>query len=118
MSRLPRALLVAALTFSAFAHADDDVAALWKSKCKSCHGMEGKADTKEGKKLKIADMSTDKWQTEWTDDKIKDIVTHGKKDKSGEWTKMKPFGPDAPKDKQLTEAQIASLVKHLRTFKK
>ncbi len=118
MHRLLRLTIVTALTLSAFARADEDVAAVWKSKCKNCHGADGKADTKEGKKLKLEDMSTDKWQTEWTDQKIKDIVTNGKKDKNGEWTKMKPFGPEAPKDKQLTDAQIDAIIKHIRTFKK
>jgi mono/diheme cytochrome c family protein len=118
MHRLLKLTVIAALSMSTFAFAADDTAALWKSKCKSCHGLEGKADTKEGQKLKLDDMSTDKWQTEWTDQKVKEIVTNGKKDKDGKWTKMKPFGPDAEKDKQLTEAQIDALVKHVRTFKK
>ena len=117
MNRLLRLAVIAALSMSTFASAADDTAALWKSKCKSCHGMEGKADTKEGQKLKIEDMSTDKWQTEWTDTKMKDVITNGAKDKDGKPTKMKPFGPSAEKDKQLTDDQIAALKKHIRTFK-
>lgn len=118
MHRLLRLTVIAALSMSTFAFAADDTAALWKSKCKSCHGAEGKADTKEGQKLKIDDMSSEKWQSDWTDQKIKDVITNGAKDKDGNPTKMKPFGPTAPKDKQLTEAQIDALVKHVRSFKK
>jgi len=102
-----RLSLVVALSLSAFAHADDDVKALWKSKCKNCHGDSGKADTKEGKKLEIEDMTIEKWQTKWTDDKIKDMINNGSKDKP----KMKAF-----KDK-LKPDQIESLVKYIRTLK-
>jgi len=118
MNRLLRLTLIAALSASSFAYAADDAAALWKSKCKSCHGAEGKADTKEGKKLKIDDMSSDKWQTDWTDAKIKDVIVKGAKDKDGNPTKMKPFGPDAEKGKGLTDEQIDLMVKFTRTFKK
>ncbi len=97
-----------AFSFSTTAFADDDVKAVWKSKCKSCHGETGKGDTKQGKKEKVRDMTTDKWQTEWTDEKIKDIILNGSKDND----KMKPF-----KDK-LSAAEVDGLVKLIRSFKK
>ena len=104
---LLRAALLISLAVCGFAHADS-IPEIWKAKCKSCHGEDGKADTKTGKKEKIADMSTDAWQTEWTDAKQTKIVMEGSKDNK----KMKPF-----KDK-LSADEVAGLVKLIRTFKK
>ncbi len=103
-----KTLRIAALAclFAASAWADDDIPALWKSKCASCHGEDGKAQTKQGKKEKIADMSTAEWQSEWTDEKQKKIISEGSKDNN----KMKAF------KNKLSEAQIDGLVKHTRTF--
>jgi mono/diheme cytochrome c family protein len=101
-------LRVAALTclFAASAWADDDIPAVWKAKCASCHGEDGKAQTKTGKKEKIDDMTVAEWQSEWTDEKIKKVINEGAKD-----TKMKAF------NKKLTPEQIDGLVKHIRSFK-
>lgn len=88
--------------------ADDDIPALWKSKCESCHGPDGKAQTKQGKKHKIEDMTKAEWQTEWTDDKMKKIIREGSKDKK----EMKAF----PKEK-VSDEQLEGLIKHMRSFK-
>ena len=103
-------LLIAVAVSFAFANAAlaDEVADIWKAKCKSCHGDAGKGDTKEGKKDKVRDMTTDKWQSDWTDDKIKDVILNGSKDNK----KMKPF-----KDKVSAE-EVDALVKLIRGFKK
>ena len=93
--------------FAASAWADDATAALWKKHCGNCHGEDGKAQTKVGKKEKIEDMSTPEWQTEWTDEKAKKIIVEGSKDN----TKMKAFKG------KLSDAEIDALVKHLRGFK-
>ena len=77
------------------------------AKCKSCHGSDGKADTKEGRKSKIADMSTSEWQSKHSDAEIKKVIAEGKAD-----TKMKAY-----KDK-LSDAEIDGLVKYVRTLKK
>jgi len=94
-----------AVSFSTAASADD-VKDVWKAHCKSCHGETGKGDTKQGKKEKVKDMTTAKWQGEWSDDKIKENIREGKKD-----TKMKPF-----KDK-LSDSEIDALVTFIRAFK-
>ena len=108
MTTLLRSALLISFSLGALAHAGTPVPEFWTSKCKSCHGADGKADTKTGKKEKIADMSTDAWQTEWTDAKQTKIVMEGSKDNK----KMKPF-----KDK-LSADEVAGLVKLIRTFKK
>ena len=101
-------LLALALTFSVAGPAyADDVADIWKAKCKSCHGETGKADTKVGQKEKIDDMSAAGWQAKHTDTAIRKVISEGSTDNK----KMKPF-----KDK-LSAEEIDALVKHIRTFK-
>jgi cytochrome c553 len=100
-----RIALVASL-FAASAWADD-IPGLWKAKCSSCHGEDGKAQTKTGKKEKINDMTANDWQSNWTDDKMKKIIVEGSKDNS----KMKPFKG------KISEGDIEGLIKHIRTFK-
>src|SRR5260221_2832136 len=50
--------LASVLVFGAatFAFAQDDPAALYKSKCQVCHGADGKGDTPAGKKLGAKDF--------------------------------------------------------------
>ncbi len=47
---------------------DKKVERLWKSKCGSCHGADGKAQTEKGKKMKMEDYTTAEWQKAKTDD--------------------------------------------------
>jgi cytochrome c553 len=98
--------LVLTLTLSGAAFAEDSVADIWKAKCKSCHGEDGKAKTKMGEKEKIPDLSNAAWQKRHTDDQLKDAITNGSKENA----KMKAF-----KDK-LTPEQIDALVKHVRSL--
>lgn len=103
----PTALFAAiALLAAPLARAEVDAPAVWKSKCKGCHGETGKGDTKQGKKEKVEDMTTEKWQSKHSDADMKDGITNGVKN-----TKMKAF-----KDK-LSEAEIDALVKLVRTYK-
>jgi mono/diheme cytochrome c family protein len=83
-----------------------DAAGIFKSKCAQCHGEDGKAETKMGKKEKITDFTTEKWQSGVTDQKIAETIAKGKTD-----TKMKAF------EGKLTAEEIAALVKHIRGFK-
>jgi len=102
--KLLRAALLISFSFAAVAHADTKE--IWKSKCKSCHGETGKADTKTGKKEKVADMTVAAWKTEWTDDKMKKIILDGSKDNK----KMKPF-----KDK-LSAEEVDGLISMIKAF--
>lgn len=99
-----RFALVLALSMSATVYAEDSSADLWKAKCKSCHGEDGKAKTKMGEKEKIPDLTGAEWQKKHSDADIKETITNGSKDNA----KMKPF-----KDK-LTPEQIDGLVKYVR----
>lgn len=99
-------IAIIACCFAATAWADD-VPAIWKAKCASCHGEDGKAQTKTGKKEKIDDMTTAAWQTNWTDEKMKKMILEGSKDN----TKMKAFKG------KLSDADVDGLIKHIRAFK-
>jgi cytochrome c553 len=101
-----RFALVLALSLAANAYAEE-AADVWKAKCKSCHGEDGKAKTKMGEKEKIPDLTLADWQKNHSDEKIRAAITDGSKDNA----KMKPF-----KDK-LTPEQIDALVKHIRALK-
>jgi cytochrome c6 len=79
---------------------------LWSAKCKSCHGETGAADTKTGKKEKIADMRVSPWQSEWSDEQIERVILEGSINNK----KMKPF-----KDK-LSPQELAELVQTIRRF--
>ena len=89
------------------AAAANEVADVYKSHCKSCHGAEGKADTKIGKKEKIDDFSSPKWQSEHSDADIRKVIAEG----STQNSKMKPY-----KDK-LSATELDGLVAYIRTLK-
>ena len=98
------------LLFAALgARADDPkTARTWKAKCGSCHGADGKGDTEQGRKAKVADFSSANWQKSKSDADIKTAIEGGKKKGDVE---MEPY-----KDK-LEPAQIDSLVAYIRTLK-
>lgn len=93
---------VALMSAPAFADGPKEV---WKSKCASCHGEDGKAQTKQGQKYKVEDVTTAAWKAKHTDAKIKKAIEDGV---SG--TKMKGF-----KDK-LSAAEIDALVKYTKSL--
>ena len=103
---MKRFALMMALSLAPSAHAED-VAEVWKAKCKSCHGDDGKAKTKMGQKESIVDMSQPAWQQAQTDADIREMIADG----SPRNRKMKPY-----KDK-LSPQQIDALVGYIRTMK-
>ncbi len=107
MRKLFVALVLSTSLLAARASADT-AEEIWKAKCKACHGEDGRAQTKTGKKEKIPDFTNPKWQAQHGDEVIRQTISDG----SPENEKMKPF-----KDK-LSPAEIDSLVKHIRAFKK
>ncbi len=86
---------------------------LWKVKCASCHGPDGKAQTDQGKEMGMGDMSAADWQKAYTDDKVKAAINDGlKREKAGKQQEMKAF-----KDK-LKPEEVDSLVSLIRFFGK
>lgn len=81
----------------------------WDNLCASCHGADGKAQTKTGKKLKLRDYTEAKVQAELKDaDMIKatadGVIVDGKE-------KMKGYKTE------LSADEIKDLVAHIRKFK-
>jgi mono/diheme cytochrome c family protein len=86
---------------------------LWRAKCASCHGEDGKGQTDQGKKMGTADMTTAAWQKSLTDDQMNKGIADGlKRDKDGKHQEM-----DAFKEK-LKPEQIAALVVYVRALGK
>lgn len=103
MTRFASLLLVICLFASLSCFADDDSAALFKSKCAMCHGTAGLADTPMAKSMGIKSYKSPDVQKE-SDADLKATITNGK-------GKM-------PSYKSLTPAQIDGLVKYIRTLGK
>ncbi len=104
-----RTLLIAiivGMSIADLARADWPPEDLWY-KCKGCHGLDGKANTKVGAQEKMPNMSSEKWQAEFTDTAIKEIITNGSRKNQ----KMKAY-----KDK-FTQSEIDSLIPYIRQLK-
>jgi len=90
---------------------DQKTVRLWKSKCAACHGADGKGDTDQGKKMKVANMATAAYQKSFTDDQLKNAILNGvKTEKDGVKKEMDPF-----KD-ELTPDQVNALVQFIRAL--
>jgi len=104
-------LLAAAalLAFCSWASAAD-AAANWENHCGSCHGPDGKGETKQGKKLKIKDLTDAAYQAKFTDEDAAKAIKEGVKDDSGK-QKMKPI-------EGLGDDEMKALVAYVRGLKK
>jgi len=105
-------LAAAALPFAARAEVDKKTERLWKAKCATCHGVDGKAQTDQGTKMGMTDITTAAWQKSLTDDQIKKAIGTGlKREKGGKAQEMDPFAD------KLEVAQIETLAGYIRTLK-
>jgi mono/diheme cytochrome c family protein len=90
---------------------DQKTGRLWKSKCASCHGADGKGDTDQGKKMKVSNMATAAYQKSKTDDQLKKAILEGvKQEKDGVKQEMDPYKGE------LTPEQVDALVKYIRAL--
>lgn len=95
------------------AQTDKKTLRTWKAKCASCHGEDGKANTEQGKKMLVGDMTTAAYWKDLTDDKVKEAVLNGlKREKNGKKQEM-----DGYKAK-LKPEEVTALIAHAKTFKK
>jgi mono/diheme cytochrome c family protein len=110
LAREPAAVKAgAAYTLVAIPTPDKKIERMWKSKCGSCHGADGKAATEKGKKMKMADLSAPAFQTAHGNDELKKTITEGiKRTKDGVDQDMDAFGPD------LTPEQLGELMTYVR----
>ena len=92
--------------------ADKKIERLWKAKCGSCHGSDGKGDTEKGKKMKLGDLTSAEWQKKTTDADITKLINEGmKSDKDGVKKEMDAYA-------DLTAEQKTGLVAFIRELKK
>ncbi|MBI5423219.1 MAG: c-type cytochrome [Opitutae bacterium] len=82
----------------------------WENSCASCHGADGKAQTKQGKKLKIRDYTDAAVQAELKDEEMVKAILDGVKGDNGK-ERMKGF-----KD-ELSEQDAKDLVAFIRKMK-
>ncbi len=85
-----------------------DAAAIYAKSCASCHGKDGKGETKMGKKAGAKDYTTAEGQ-KWTDAEGIKAILEGVKD--GDKQKMKGYTG------KVTEAEAKELVAFIRKFK-
>ena len=98
-----------ALAFAAGAAQAAPAADNWDNHCASCHGVDGKAQTKTGKKLKLRDYTDAKVQAALKDDAMIKATADGVTVDGKE--KMKAF------KEELSADEIKDLVAHIRKFK-
>lgn len=103
LARMGAVALVAVLVSVTCAFGQDDLAALYKSKCQVCHGADGKGDTPAGKKLGTKDFHSPE-VAKMSDAELFEITKKGK-------DKMPSY------DKKLTDDQIKALIKYIRSLK-
>ena len=95
--------VIALLVLTTCAYAQDDAAALYKSKCQVCHGPDAKGDTPAGKKVGAKDLHSPE-VAKMSDADLMGIVKKGK-------DKMPAYNG------KLTDDQIKALVKYIRSLK-
>ncbi len=82
--------------------ADTPGESLYKAKCASCHGADGKGETPVGKMYKLRDIGSADVQKQ-SDDELTNIISKGK-------NKMPGYG------RSLKEDEIKALVSYVRAF--
>jgi len=97
---LVAALVAIACTLSFAAESGEGV---YKAKCASCHGVDGKGQTAIGKRLSIKDLASSDVQNKH-DSEIKLLIQDGK-------GKMPAY------KSKLTDEQIENLVVYIRSLK-
>jgi cytochrome c6 len=98
-----------ALAFAAGSALAAPAAQNWDNLCASCHGADGKAQTKMGKKMKLRDYTDAKVQAELKDEAMIKATADGVTVDGKE--KMKGY-----KD-ELSADEIKDLVAYIRKFK-
>lgn len=87
-----------------------DVAALWKKQCASCHGADGRGDTKLGRKLYISDLTNPELQAKFTDEEAGRAIKFGLKDAKGNVIMKATRG--------VSDQDIQALVAYVRQMQK
>jgi cytochrome c6 len=107
---LPALLAAISLSFLGATGFGAEVAENWAKHCASCHGNDGKGQTKADRMAGVKDQTDAQYQATLKDEKTFTSIKEGLKE--GEKEKMKPF-----KDK-LSDDEIKALIARVRAFKK
>lgn len=83
----------------------------YRKHCAGCHGSDGKAQTRLGRKSGAKDLSDKQTQAKLSDAEVFKTIKEGRKNSKGE-EKMEPFGDD------LSDKEITDLVAYVRTLVK
>jgi cytochrome c553 len=102
-------LTIGLLAWSLAAIRAADTKETYEKQCASCHGKDGKGQTKMGRQSGAKDYTDPKVQEAMKDDAATKQIKDGMTEKGKE--KMKPF-----KDK-LTDDEIKALIGYMRAFK-
>jgi len=97
------AMVLAGIAFLSPPAKADTAEAMYKAKCATCHGADGKAETPTGKAMKVNDFASETVQ-KMSDVDLTDAIAKGK-------GKMPAF-------KTLTADQVKDLVAYVRSFGK
>ncbi len=81
----------------------------WSDHCASCHGADGKGQTKMGQRLGVKDFTDAKVQADLKDDAATKAIKEGLKNDDGK-TLMKPFDT-------LSDDEVKALVAYVRSLK-
>lgn len=95
-------MLCAAMFVNGTAVAQDAGEKIYKAKCASCHGADGKGDTPAGKATKARDFCSEEVKKE-TDEEWTAILLKGK-------NKMPAY------DKKLSESEVKEVVAYIRSL--
>jgi mono/diheme cytochrome c family protein len=96
--------LAATVVLCAPARADEKSAALYKQKCATCHGVDGKGETATGKAMKVRSFA-DPEVAKMSDDELAGAIEKGK-------GKMPAYG------KSLKPDEIKAMVAYVRSLAK
>ena len=81
-------------------------AAIWNKNCASCHGKDGKGQTKAGKTKKVQDLTDPAVRAKFDRERMIKATKEGIKDEAGK-ERMKPYAD------KLSEADIAALTDYI-----
>jgi len=104
-------LAVSAFPRAAAAEPDVKTVRLFKAKCASCHGPDGKGKTETGAKLEIPDMTTAAWQAKVSAAQAKTAILDGVK-RAGKAEGMDPYR------EKLEAEQVDALVAYVKALGK
>jgi cytochrome c553 len=99
-------LATLAIVLAVPALAQDEAAVLFKARCSKCHAIDGSGKTAASKKLELPDLRSPKVQR-LSDAELFEMIAHGKDHRNY---------PHVFSDLGLSDQQVKSLIKHLRTL--